>query len=284
MKTIKTFHKYVIILCIAFCVGSCDKVENFTDVNSPRYSGDYAPIQSGDIPEEIKIVTFNIEFAIKIDEAILELGESENLKNADIVFLQEMDEVGTEAIAIALEYNYVYYPSNRNLNDQLFGQAILSKWPILDDEKILLPHATPINNRKRIAVTANVMVGDVAIRVYNMHPATLSVPKSKRRDQFRTIVYHLNDLEELQEVDYAIIAGDFNTDKSIDIDFLVNLYKDEGFTWASEDVGPTWQKFSGLAKFTLDHVFSRGFNLKAAGKPSATLASDHLPVWVRLEL
>jgi len=282
LDTLKTGKKWVLICCITVGIESCEKVENFTDPQGPKFTGFYAPDTSGTIPDEIRVVTFNIEFAIKIDEAIRELGETENLKDADILLLQEMDEVGTEIIARTLAYNYVYYPSNRNLDDQLFGLAILSKWPIVDDEKLLLPHETPINERRRIAVTANILVGSQTIRIYNLHTATLSVPKAKRRDQFRAVVNHLNQVEQMVSADQAIIAGDFNTDKSNDIDFLVNLYKEEGFNWANENVGPTWQKFSGIRKFRLDHVFTRGFEITAAGKPSESKASDHLPIWVRL--
>jgi len=271
----------VSILSLSFFLSSCEKIENFTEINTPKFSGDYAPTMTGN-PEEIRIVSFNIEFAIKIDEAIQELESSDNLKNADIIFLQEMDEVGTEAIAKTLEYNYVYYPASRNPDGQLFGLSILSKWPIVENEKILLPHEA-VNERRRIAVSANVMIGNQALRVYNIHTATFTLPKTKRRDQFKTLVTHLNQLEETESLDHILIAGDFNTDKSNDIEYLVDLYESEGFLWASEDIGPTYQVLSGLSKYTLDHVFTRGFELITAGKNQETIASDHLPLWLELK-
>ncbi len=278
-------HKAILLLIYStlFLTLACENVENFDEVEQPRFEGHYAIGKKISAPANLKVVTFNIEFALEIESAIEELGTDENLKGADVIFLQEMDEVGTDAIAKELDYNYVYYPSNKNKNDQLFGLAILSKWPLTNDEKIQLPHTTPINNRKRIAITAETVVGEKVIRLYNIHPGTLSLPKAHRREQFESLVKHLRIIELSQDVDHAIIAGDFNTDKSVDIEYLVNLYGEEGFIWASEEVGPTWQKFSGLAKFTLDHIFSRGLILSAAGKPESTQASDHLPVWVDLE-
>lgn len=267
-----------LVLAAALMI-SCEEVENYDEVDHPRFTGNYAPNIPKSNTENLKIVTFNIEYAIKIDEAIKELSTDEDLKNADFIFFQEMDEKGSEAIAKSLEYNYVFYPSSRNTEGQLFGLSILSKWPLIKDEKISLPHATPLNNRKRIAISAEAVLGDKNIRLYNIHPATLSVPKAHRREQFEMVVKHLLKLEQKQEINHAIIAGDFNTDKSIDIKYLVDLYAKQGFTWASRDVGPTWQKFDGLAKFTLDHIFSRGLILKKAGKPSKTSASDHLPIW-----
>ena len=271
---------FIGVLCAGAFTFSCAKIENFTEIGTPRYSGSFAPTSSTN-PEEIKIVSFNIEFAMKIDEAIEELRSSENLKNADFILLQEMDEVGTDAIAQALEYNYVYYPSSRNLDDQLFGLAILSKWPLSDDEKILLPHEA-INERRRIAISANALVGDQTVRLYNIHTATFTLPKSQRRDQFDAPIAHLNRLEETEAITHTIIAGDFNTDKSNDIDYLVNLYGSEGFIWASEEIGPTFQILSGIKSFTLDHAFTRGFDLIDAGKNQETIASDHLPIWLRL--
>ena len=269
------------VLCLAVLFLSCNKIENFLEIETPRFSGSYAPDQTS-VPEELKIVSFNIEFAEKVEEAIDEIRTSENLQNADLILLQEMDEVGTELIARTFDYDYVYYPSNRNLNGQLFGLAILSKWPIVDDEKILLPHETPVNERKRIAMSAQVMIGDEPLRVYNIHASTLSVPKANRREQFRTLMYHLNDLEENEAIPRVLIAGDFNTDKDVDIDYLVDIYQAEGFDWISEDIGPTYQIFSGFATYRLDHVFTRGFDLIEAGKNAETQASDHVPVWVRL--
>lgn len=278
----KNVLKKIVFLSLSVLIFSCGEIENFTDIDTPRYSGEYAPVLTKDT-DEVKIVSFNIEFAQKIEEAIAELGDSENLNNADIIFLQEMDEVGTEAIAKMLEYNYIYYPSNRNIDGSLFGLSILSKWPIVDDEKIVLPHEKPLNGRKNIAVWAEIMIGDQMVDVYNIHAATFVLPKAKRRDQFRALITHLNGKEKAQTLDHVLIVGDFNTDKSNDIEYLVDIYEVEGFEWASEEVGPTYQTLSGLSKFTLDHMFVRGFDLIDAGKNEETKASDHLPLWMNLK-
>jgi len=171
----------IVILSFNMLFSSCKKIENFTEIESPRFAGNYGPILLNN-PETIKVVSYNIEFAMKIDEAIKEIESSENLKDADIILLQEMDEVGTETIAKMLEYNYIYYPASRNHDGQLFGLSILSKWPIADDEKILLPHEA-INERRRIAITANLLIGEQSLRVYNIHTGTFTLPKAKRRDQ-----------------------------------------------------------------------------------------------------
>ena len=277
-------YKWALTATLMTFLLACEQVENFIEIGQPRFDGQYAPDLTGEKPENLRLVTFNIEYALEIEGAINELGSHEELKDADVIFLQEMDEIGTEAIAKALSYDYVYYPSNKNIDGRLFGLAILSKWPISNDEKIPLPHTTPINDRKRIALTAEIQLPKNTIRLYNMHPGTLSMPKSQRREQFEAIVTHFKKLGQYQTLERAIIGGDFNTDKSNDIDFLVQLYEAEGFIWASSEVGHTYQKFSGLAKYTLDHVFSKGLEVIDAGKPEQTSASDHLPVWVEWEI
>lgn len=272
-----------LLVCL-MSIEACQKIESFTDIDGPRYSGDYSTTSTGIEYDKLKIVTFNIEFSIKIDEAINELKEKEELKNTDILFLQEMSAVGSEAIARAMDYNYVYYPSSKNLDGVLYGLAILSKWPIVNDEKIVLPHGAPGNDRKRIAMSADIQIGSKTIRVYNVHFSTYIVPKAKRREQFRVVVDHLANLELTQNIDQAIIAGDFNTDKSNDISYLEDIYTDVGFVRANKDVGPTWQALSGLAKYHLDHIFIRELNLLDAGTPSSSDASDHLPIWMELGL
>ena len=91
------------LLALAFLLLSCNKVDNFLEIDTPRFSGNFAT-ESTNTPDEIKLVSFNIEFGIKLEEAIEELQTSENLRDADIILLQEMDEVGTETIAQTLEY------------------------------------------------------------------------------------------------------------------------------------------------------------------------------------
>lgn len=116
----------------------------------------------------------------------------------------------------------------------------------------------------------------------NIHSSTFTVAKAKRREQYGFPLAHLNDLEASEEVEKVLIGGDFNTDKDIDIDYLVNLHQEEGFLWASETIGPTYQTLSGLFSYRLDHFFTRGFDLLEAGKSAETRASDHVPLWIKL--
>lgn len=66
------------------------------------------------IPDTLRIVSFNVKYA-----------------------------EGTKSIARALDMSYIYYPAifrHRSAKD--FGNAVLSRWPIISDAKIVLPHVS----------------------------------------------------------------------------------------------------------------------------------------------
>jgi hypothetical protein len=73
----------------------------------PVYTGRYGPENTA-AKETIAVVSYNIRFAEKITEAIDDLSGMSELRDAEILLLQEMDHEGTESIASALRYNYVY--------------------------------------------------------------------------------------------------------------------------------------------------------------------------------
>jgi len=76
-----------------------------------------------------------------VDEAIKNMRDNSNLSGANIILLQEMDETGTEKIAKSLHYDYIHYPATVHpQTGRNFGNAILSKWPLQDVKKILLPY------------------------------------------------------------------------------------------------------------------------------------------------
>ena len=107
-----TYRFRAIILLIA-CVQlvSCVPMRNYENPTEPVFVGNFSdgcPVFEG----TIKVVTYNISFARNVELAIRELDELTNLKDADIILLQEMDEAGTEAIARALAYNFVYVPAS----------------------------------------------------------------------------------------------------------------------------------------------------------------------------
>jgi len=262
---------------VALLSAGCRSVSNYMAPQSPRFEGSYAgeqPLFDG----TLQVVSWNIAFAEDIDQAIAELESTEELQAADIYLLQEMDEDGTEAIARALETNYVYYPASvHSHNEKDFGNAVLSKWPIADSEKLILPHQNPRNEQIRIAVKAELAVGDLIIPVYSVHTETFWLGPDGRMDQFDSLAQDAESGEP-----YLIVGGDFNTLTPTSVGALERRFEEQEMKRVSAAAGPTVGL--GGVGLTLDHVFARGMTVLDAGVVSKASASDHDPLWVNLSL
>jgi endonuclease/exonuclease/phosphatase family metal-dependent hydrolase len=264
-----------LLLC-AGCVSSCELVKNYDDPYGPRYFAHFAPPPDAEDREleELAVCTFNIEFAEHVERAIDELRGDENLGSCTVVLLQEMDWPGARRIAEALALDVVYYPGSVH-HDRDFGNAVLSKWPIVDDEKLILPHRNPTNGRIRIAVNATVSLpfSDV-VTAYSVHGDTAWLGPSARLDQAEAIAAHAARLDWP-----VVVGGDFNTSDPGSVERTVEVFAARDFVWATARVPPSAD--SPLGALTIDHVFARGFSVTGAGT-LPTSASDHQPIWVVL--
>jgi len=262
---------------------ACASAVNYLDPSGPSYvSGSGVRAIGRDSPSApLRVVTFNIAYAIEIDRAIEVLRESESLRDPDILALQEMDTPGTERIARALGMSAVYFPSGVHpKHERDFGCAVLSPWPLEEPRKLVLPHGARVSGLRRAAVSATVVRGGQRIRAYSVHlPSPLAISGGSRREQLRALAADAASVE-----DPVVIAGDFNSHGKVE-----ELAK-AGFTWVTRDVGPT-ARFRllgiGLAGLSYDHVLAKG--LRPVAGPGATGvvadnhgASDHKPVWAVL--
>lgn len=251
--------------------------KNYPNENYPYYSGTYAT-ESPKPVETLTVVSYNIWFAEDIDQALLEIKEIKSQSGLDLLLLQEMDEVGTERIARELRLDYVYFPAaveptyNKN-----FGNAILSRWPIVDWQKLILPHKSFSNRMNRIATRATIQIHGVNVLVYSVHTESIFTLPRFKRDQYMTILGNIDP-----EAELVIIGGDFNSFTESDVEEVEEVHSQAGFMRASEDSGYTIVKYGiGVAS---DHIFTKGFVLEEAGKLVEATASDHLPIWVTLML
>lgn len=269
---IKTF---VYVLMISSCMG-CVAIQNFSELDSPIWRHEDQSILVDKAKEWISIVTFNIKFAEKIDETILAIREEAELKNADIILLQEMDTFGTIKIAEALEMSYVYVPAVLHGKElEYFGQSILSRYPILKIEKIILPHQA-MSGRQRIGLYAILDVNGTYLHVYNVHLETMTMKRKKRADQLKKIIDHS---ESIPAAEAVIVAGDFNSFFPKDRKLFANLFDEKGFQWYSETLRYTARALKGILKNKIDHVFGRGITTSNIGVATQVYASDHYPVY-----
>jgi len=255
-------------LLAAALLAACTRTINLLDPASPKFTGEYA-LQGRDPANigPIRIVTFNVKLGRAIDRAISVL-QSDSLRGADIITLEEMDDRGTDRIARALHLDYVYYPGSIHPTEhKYFGPAVLSPWPITRSWKVLLPHESRTRHQRRTATAAEVVVRGVTIRVYGVHLETPAGGSDRaREDQVRTIIDDAAGF-----AGPVVIAGDFNS-------YGIGVFLEHrGYRWLTRYLDPT------ISYFTWDHVFVRG--LEPAGPDWAGVlrgsngASDHRPVW-----
>jgi endonuclease/exonuclease/phosphatase family metal-dependent hydrolase len=267
----RSFHLGAMTLALA----SCAPTVNLLNSTSPRFEGGYArgaakPAESD--TSRIKVVSFNIKLADRIGQAI-EVLRTDALRDADVISLQEMDEAGVERIARALNLNYIYYPGSIHPTRQrYYGPAILSRWPITETRKLILPHTSWSRHQRRNVTAASVTVRGSCLRVYAIHLETQAQASSKQREDQVDVV--LADAE--TTACPVVMAGDFNS-KGIG-----RYLERKGFAWPTEHVGST------ITVFSWDHIFARGLALPdsaMAGKVKEVHgASDHRPVWASLIL
>ena len=256
-------------------------VTNYTRSDGPKFEGSFAREQLP-FDGDLKVVTWNIAFAEQIEQAIADLRSNEELREADILLLQEMDESGTEQIAEALGYNYVYYPASiHSRHGKNFGNAVLSRWPIVDSAKIILPHKNPGNDQIRIATRATIDVDGHQIPVYSAHTETFLLGPRQRKDQIAAVAEEAATIL-AQDNDYAIIGGDFNTITPDSLTTLTTILSDAGLEWVSQDAGQTLGV--GGVGVALDHIFANNMSPLAAGVFTGSDSSDHDPVWAILAL
>jgi len=247
------------------------------DVREPQFAAGYA----GPVPEysgHLKVVTWNIRLGMLIGEAVKELRAAP-LAGADIILLQEMNEQGTYAIARALEYNFVYFAACIHCDTKKnFGNAVLSRWPILSTAKVMFPHVSPRTKENRIATRAVIDVGGQRLLVYGVHTETFHLKRSLRQEQFAALA---DDIDR-QSFPYVLAGGDFNTMRARDIRQLDEALATGSMERVSAGTGPT--ATFGFFGLRLDHVYTRGTKTLGAGTASATRASDHLALWVEFSL
>jgi endonuclease/exonuclease/phosphatase family metal-dependent hydrolase len=214
-------------------------------------------------------VSFNVEFSRQVQPAIKVLRSAAALRDADVVLLQEMTAPAAKAIADSLRMSYVYYPAIYNrVYRRDVGNAVLSRWPMTEDAKLVLPSRSRYAKTQRIATAATISVRGTPIRVYSTHLGTpADLGRAGREQQLRSI------LADAERFAHAIVGGDMN---SRDIG---EVARGLGYAW------PTQRIPRSNDAGRLDHVFLKGM-IAAGERGAGTVASpptisDHRPIWVR---
>ncbi len=248
---------------------------NYSNPVGPFFEGSYAG-ELNNFDGSLRVVTWNMHYADQVEQAIETLEDVDELRDAEILLLQEIDAAGVETIAKRLRYNYVFYPAAFNPQRQkLFGNAILAKWPLQNPTKIVLPNFIPGWLESRNSANATITIGGRDISVYSAHLDLTWMFLMRHESQGEFLA------GEAEEKGHMIImGGDFNTwtpgsvrsfDQRLDQVGLERLTQGTGYTF----------RWAGV-KLTLDHIFSNTQIPYEAGVYRRTDASDHFPVWAEI--
>src|SRR5688500_12753798 len=90
----KTFLASLFPLMLVAGLLGCPTGRNYPNPDGPRYAGGTA-VATGPASKNataLRVISFNIEYALRMDSAIAVLAGDPALRNADVILLQEMDE------------------------------------------------------------------------------------------------------------------------------------------------------------------------------------------------
>lgn len=257
-------------------IAACAHTENYRAATAPvvRWAPDAPPPPA---PDTLRVVTFNIQFSEKVDAALAELRADPDLRDADILLLQEMEGGDVRRMARALGMHAAYIPASRHhRHDEDFGNAILARWPLTGVRGVELPHTQPLNGQRRMAVFAEAQLPAGPVLCVSVHLEIPTMGTRKRVEQLETAAAAAAGFP-----GPVILGGDFNCVLDRDAELLGRVLRRAGFREAVGQ-GPTAERGLLLWKFqdgVLDRVFGRGLDPVRAGAPETTEASDHLPVW-----
>jgi endonuclease/exonuclease/phosphatase family metal-dependent hydrolase len=189
----------------------------------------------------------------------------------DVLVLQEVvrgwmiDEQhdALSVLAERLDMPYVFAP---NIGD-LYGNAILSRFPMTDVKRIHFAAQKELKHQPRGAV--GVRIGDVLI--ITTHLDDVSDSSAIRQEQVRTI------FREWDGEKVAVIAGDMNADPG---DLEMGLFSEAGYGDLAEPAGPTTTMDDPPKR--IDYIWGIGVIGSSPHTVMALGASDHRAVVVNV--
>ena len=245
----------------------------------------------------LRIVSYNIHRAIGVDRRFRPERIVEILRHhrPDIALLQEVDDGAPRSrgrdlardLAAALGFPYYAVGHNVTLRKGRYGNATLSRYPILRERNIDLT----IDSRKRrgcqhTTVHVEKLLGHPhTVEVFNLH---LGLSARERTRQVGRLV-HSREFTSLTGHHPCLVGGDFNDWRSMlhpifteILDFRCATQPPLGHN-AALHTFPSFSPRSGL-----DKIYYRGpirsLKARTCRLGVSRVASDHLPVVADLEL
>ncbi|WP_134764544.1 endonuclease/exonuclease/phosphatase family protein [Nocardioides sp. 1609] len=237
------------------------------------------------VPQEssvdLRVVTYNIHSARPYEggSRLARIGDEIARLEADVVLLQEVDRgrawtYGVDmpvVLAERLGMSWVFGANVRRSPTNLYGTAILSRYPITDSVNIALPR--PGSTQQRGLLHATIDVDGIATSFYNTHlePGAPGAREAQMRLAMDTVRADPNPV---------FLGGDLNTSPSSPTLAPVRARLTD--TWSVLGSGAGFTASSGNPRIRIDYLFfgsgTRGEVTPSTVRVVATRASDHLPL------
>jgi endonuclease/exonuclease/phosphatase family metal-dependent hydrolase len=197
--------------------------------------------------------------------------------DADVIGLQEVWDDGTDnlsaIIASELGYHHVY-DARLDLDGVRFGNAVLSRWPIIGHDAVQLP-APDARQELRMVVRADIDGPRGPVQLFTTHLNWRFDESHVRQDQVRAIAEFIAAAPPRSYP--AILCGDFNADPGSDeIRMLTGLaaspvdkmvFHDAWLVAGDGSAGATWSNENPYARLDLEP--DRRIDYILAGWPKA---------------
>jgi endonuclease/exonuclease/phosphatase family metal-dependent hydrolase len=237
---------------------------------------------------QLRILTYNIHRAIGVDRRFRPERVASILHHhdADIVLLQEVDEGAPRSrelnlakeLAEASGYPYFALGHNVSLKKGRYGNATLSRFPILRERNIDLSVAE--SWIRRGCQHTSIQTGDAqTLEVFNLHLGLSARERMKQLD----LLARSHEFSGVPEGTPVLVGGDFNDWRSL----LWPVFTDQfGFHCAVEERNGGRQFLATYPSFSpqgaLDRLYFRGpihlSSIRRCRLQVSRVASDHLPV------
>jgi endonuclease/exonuclease/phosphatase family metal-dependent hydrolase len=232
----------------------------------------------------LQVTTYNIHHGVGID-GVLDLERIARVierSNADVIGLQEVDKhwgarskwVDQSAWLARRLHLHVSYAPNLDLDPvnpgeprRQYGTAMLSRYPITDQENTLLPLYP--RGEQRSLVVATIDVRGRELRFANTHLTSRN--NAERMDQANKVIELLCGSSQP-----TLLMGDFNArPETAEIKTITAVWRD---TWAEVGEGPGYTIGAGKPTARIDYLLHTSALRPTASEVLTTNASDHLPV------
>jgi endonuclease/exonuclease/phosphatase family metal-dependent hydrolase len=282
------FKKRMFVSGLVLLIGITfiNKFYKFSSTDFPKEEMDFTVMS-------YNVRLFNVFKWIDRDDVPSEILTFINDKNPDILCIQEYSSSANIDLKV-YPHRYIYTDGNQIKT----GQAIFSKFPIIDEGKIIFPNSS--NN----VVFADIKKGKDIIRVYNMHLQSIKISPDvneinenidainqeksqalfiriskafkQQQDQAEIFKEHKNDCK------YPIIiCGDMNNSAFSYVYRSIKGKLKDSFEEAGKGFGETYKFRYYPAR--IDYIFAdEKMTVKKFESFPEFINSDHFPIMARL--